>query len=120
MTSYRESSKVAWRGALLALLSALLSASSVFAQASPAQVRASEGDGSTIFGNNCENCHGKLDTAPPPAMLKQMTPERIYQALTTGDMKGQAEMSKLTDKQLRDIAEWRSEEHTSELQSHSF
>jgi polyvinyl alcohol dehydrogenase (cytochrome) len=89
-----------------AVVVALLSASSVFAQTPPAQVRASEGDGSTIFGNNCENCHGKLETAPTPAMLKQMTPERIYAALTTGDMKTQAQSSGLTDKQLRDIAEW--------------
>ena len=72
--------------------------------ATDAQQRASEGAGSTIFGNNCANCHGKLDSAPPPAMLKQMTPERIYQALTTGDMKTQAQS--LTDQQKIDIAEW--------------
>jgi len=69
-------------------------------------MRASEGDGSTIFGNYCENCHGnpKVDSAPSPAVLKQMTPERIYQALTTGDMVTMTQ--DLTDKQKRDIAEW--------------
>src|SRR2546423_8398495 len=69
-----------------------------------AQQRASEGAGSTIFGNNCENCHGKLDSAPPPEMLKKLTPEKIYETLTTGDMKTQA--ASLTDQQKRDIAEW--------------
>lgn len=70
------------------------------------QVRATEGAGSTIFGNYCENCHGnpQVASAPQPAVLKQMTPERIYQALTTGDM---VTLSKdLTDQQKKDIAEW--------------
>jgi polyvinyl alcohol dehydrogenase (cytochrome) len=66
--------------------------------------RASEGAGSTIFGNYCENCHGKLDSAPDPALLKKMTPEHIYEVLTTGVM---APMTQdLTDQQKRDIAEW--------------
>ena len=68
------------------------------------QVRGNEGAGSTIFGNTCEGCHGKLDSAPPPAMLKKLTPEKIYEALTTGNMKNQA--ADLTDIQKRDIAEW--------------
>ena len=69
-----------------------------------AQVRGNEGAGSTIFGNTCEGCHGRLDSAPPPAMLKKLTPEKIYEALTTGNMKSQA--ADLTDIQKRDIAEW--------------
>src|SRR6185369_1210176 len=69
-----------------------------------AQVRGNEGAGSTIFGNTCQGCHGKLDSAPPPAMLKKLTPEKIYEALTTGNMKNQA--ADLTDIQKRDIAEW--------------
>jgi len=67
-------------------------------------VRMSEGAGSTIFGNYCENCHGKLDSAPAPALLKKMTPEHIYEVLTMGVM---APMTKdLTDQQMKDIAEW--------------
>ena len=63
-----------------------------------------EGAGSTIFGNYCESCHGKVEAAPTPAMLKKMTPEHIYMALSTGDM---VQMAKdLTDQQKRDIAEW--------------
>src|SRR5215475_6254807 len=68
------------------------------------QVRGNEGAGSTIFGNACGGCHGKIETAPSPAMLKRLTPEKIYEALTTGDMKNQA--ASLTDRQKRDIAEW--------------
>jgi polyvinyl alcohol dehydrogenase (cytochrome) len=68
------------------------------------QVRGNEGAGSTIFGNSCGGCHGKLETAPSPAMLKKLTPEKIYEALTTGDMRNQAK--DLTDQQKRDIAEW--------------
>jgi mono/diheme cytochrome c family protein len=74
-------------------------------QASPSQpliqVRGNEGAGSTIFGNACGGCHGKIESAPPPAMLKKLTPEKIYEALTTGDMRNQAK--DLTDQQKRDI-----------------
>ena len=63
-----------------------------------------EGAGSTIFGNHCENCHGKVESAPTPAMLKKMTPEHIYLALSQGDMVAMAK--DLTDQQKRDIAEW--------------
>ena len=64
----------------------------------------SEGPGSTIFGNNCEQCHGKIEAAPTPATLKKMTPEHIYYVLTQGDM---VQMAKdLTDLQKRQIAEW--------------
>jgi polyvinyl alcohol dehydrogenase (cytochrome) len=63
-----------------------------------------EGAGSTIFGNYCENCHGRVDSAPAPAMLKKMTPEHIYYVLTQGDMVPMAK--DLTDQQKKDIAEW--------------
>src|SRR5213595_3693824 len=88
----------------VAVLSGVVSLAQQPASAPVAQVRGNEGAGSTIFGNYCESCHGKLDSAPPPAMLKQMTPERIFVALTTGDMKSQAK--DLTDQQKIDIAEW--------------
>ena len=74
------------------------------ASTTPPVVRMTEGAGSTIFGNYCENCHGKLESAPAPALLKKMTPEHIYEVLTTGVM---APMAKdLTDQQKKDIAEW--------------
>lgn len=75
-------------------------------EGSAAQRRGGEGAGSTIFGNYCENCHGnaKVAEAPSPATLRQMTPEKIYSALTEGDMKTIAQS--LSDVQKRDIAEW--------------
>src|SRR3954470_22809511 len=71
-----------------------------------AQQRQSEGDGSKLFGDRCLACHGNalVEAAPKPAIIKQMTPERIYQALTTGSMKGNA--ADLTDLQKREIAEF--------------
>lgn len=75
-------------------------------QTAPAALQhgATEGAGSTIFGNYCESCHGKVEAAPTPAMLKKMTPEHIYLALTKGDMVAMAK--DLSDQQKRDIAEW--------------
>jgi len=64
----------------------------------------SEGPGSTIFGNYCEQCHGRVESAPTPATLKKMTPERIYYVLTQGDMVPMAK--ELTDQEKRQIAEW--------------
>ncbi len=92
--------------ALVLLLGAGLCAVAQSPAPAPGQTRVSMGAGSTIFGNYCENCHGnpKVDSAPSPAVLKQMTPERIYQALTTGDMVNAAKDLSGQDK--KDIAEW--------------
>ncbi len=97
-------------GVLIAVLGVLVAAQIVGAQQPPApppvQTGTTEGAGSTIFGNSCENCHGnpKVDSAPSPATLKQMSPEKIYEALTTGTMVSNAK--DLTDQQKRDISEW--------------
>ncbi|HEY4050164.1 MAG TPA: PQQ-binding-like beta-propeller repeat protein [Acidobacteriaceae bacterium] len=72
--------------------------------ASPRGRGTTEGAGSTIFGNYCETCHGKVEAAPTPATLKKMSPEHIYAVLTKGDMVPMAK--DLTDQQKRDIAEW--------------
>ena len=61
-----------------------------FAQQPAAQRRGgSEGDGGRQFGDKCLTCHGNAASpdAPSPATLRSMTPEHIYQVLTTGDMK---------------------------------
>lgn len=70
------------------------------------QARTSEGNGGRVFGNNCRSCHGnaQVPQAPAPAMLKRLPPETIYQALTTGEMKTQAQH--LSDQDKRDIAEF--------------
>src|SRR5438093_1007327 len=56
-----------------------------------------------IFQQNCGTCHdGKQ--APSITDLQQYSPERVYEALTTGKMKDQA--APLQDVQKRQIAEF--------------
>ena len=54
--------------------------------ANGASARTEQGFG--IFQQKCLSCHGKpeFERAPTPAALRDMTPERIYDALTTGIM----------------------------------
>src|SRR5271157_1726621 len=72
----------------------------------PALVRGTEMAGANAFRAHCEVCHGTMASAPSIAMLRKMSPERIYQALTTGAMRNQAQEAKLTDADMRDIAAW--------------
>jgi polyvinyl alcohol dehydrogenase (cytochrome) len=55
---------------------------------------------------NCAKCHEGSETpqAPRTSVLKQMSPERIYESLTTGTMRTQA--GHLSDQERRLIAEW--------------
>ena len=94
--------KVFFRTLITVVLPLSLMPLSAFAQ--PRQLGA--GAGSKIFGDYCQNCHGnpQVARAPLPVVLKKMTPEHIYEVLTTGVMKTQAES--LTDRQKIDIAEW--------------
>jgi polyvinyl alcohol dehydrogenase (cytochrome) len=66
----------------------------------------SEGNGAPQFGAYCRTCHGnpQVERAPDPTVLKQMAPERIYAAITTGVMKEQAK--DLSDVDKRAIAEY--------------
>lgn len=75
------------------------------ASATPAR-RASEGEGARMFVDRCQTCHGNpaMAAAPEPIALKRLTPEHIYRALTTGDMKDIAKDIGDTDK--RAIATW--------------
>jgi len=70
--------------------------------------RSTEGAGATIFGNVCGACHGKPEVkeAMSPDMLKQLSPEKLYAAMTTGSMKSRADAAGLTDEQRVAIAEW--------------
>ena len=81
-------------------------AAPVAGQAQPVAVRGTEMAGATQFRAHCETCHGKIARAPSLGMLRRMAPERIYQALTTGAMRTEAQEAKLTDPELRDIAAW--------------
>src|SRR4249919_1048034 len=51
------------------------------------------------FRTNCAGCHGggQVPNAPDLAALRQMSPEKIYRAMTTGTM--QAMAKNLTDQQ---------------------
>jgi polyvinyl alcohol dehydrogenase (cytochrome) len=75
-------------------------------QGGPPVVRGTEMAGAIQFRAHCEVCHGTDPRAPTVAMLRRMPPERIYQALSTGAMRGQAQEAKFTDKDMRDIAAW--------------
>ncbi len=57
-----------------------------------------------LFQQRCMGCHGNpnVERAPLPAAIREMGPERIYDALTNGVMKGQG--NALTDDQRRMIA----------------
>ena len=71
----------------------------------PAQ-RLSESTGVNLFKSNCTKCHGitAVEHAPTEATIKQMPPERIYAAITTGSMKDNA--AALTDVDKRLLAEY--------------
>jgi polyvinyl alcohol dehydrogenase (cytochrome) len=98
---------------LLAVLA--VSASTLAQQPAAPSAPAPKGPGSTfptgdseglryrLFLYSCGGCHGKLETAPPPALLKKLSPEKIYEAMTTGVMKTQA--AGLTEDQKVQIAE---------------
>ena len=59
-----------------------------------------------LFDQRCLTCHGRTDVprAADPAVLRRMTPEHVYAALTTGVMQTQAEG--LSDADRRAIAEY--------------
>jgi polyvinyl alcohol dehydrogenase (cytochrome) len=65
-------------------------------------VRLSESTGVNLFTNNCTKCHGDtpVERAPTEATIKQMPPERIYDAITNGSMKAMAAHLSDTDKVL--------------------
>ena len=66
----------------------------------------SESTGVAQYFSNCARCHesDEAHEAPRTAVLKQMTPERIYEVLTTGSMRTAA--ASLSDQDKRVIAEW--------------
>jgi polyvinyl alcohol dehydrogenase (cytochrome) len=68
--------------------------------------RLSESTGVNLFKNNCTSCHGvvPVEHAPTEATIKQMPPERIYEAITTGSMKSHA--AQLSDAERRLLAEY--------------
>src|SRR6266850_2567000 len=63
-------------------------------------------NGIATFQTQCMSCHGypKVDRAPSPASIREMSPEKIYETLTTGSMKDQGD--KLSDIDKRGVAEF--------------
>ena len=59
-----------------------------------------------VIDQTCMSCHGSagVERAPDVITLRQMTPEKIYEALTTGSMRVHVES--LPDATRRGIAEW--------------
>lgn len=84
-------------------------AAAAFAQAPAPPRRAPQGSAGTesgfaVFQQRCMGCHGnpKVERAPSPEAIREMAPERIYDALTKGVMKGQGDT--LTEDQRRMVA----------------
>src|SRR2546426_9980563 len=77
----------------------------------PAQAAGQRGapgteNGIAVFQTQCVACHGNpnVERAPSPSAIREMSPERIYEALTNGIMKEQG--SKLSDQDRRGVAEF--------------
>ena len=70
----------------------------------PAVQSAGTESGFAVFQQRCMGCHGNpnVERAPSPAAIREMSPERIYAALTTGPMKGQGDQ--LSEDQRRMVA----------------
>jgi polyvinyl alcohol dehydrogenase (cytochrome) len=104
------------RTCVLLGLTALVIRIGIYAQAPVPQVPPGAGqrgqpgteNGIAVFQTQCVACHGnpKVDRAPSPNAIREMSPERIYEALTTGVMKAQGD--KLSDQDRRGVAEFMS------------
>jgi len=77
-----------------------LAASLPLSAQTPARFPGTE-SGFRVFQTQCMQCHGNpaVERAPAPAVIRQLPPEKIYEALTTGAMKTQGD--KLSDEEKR-------------------
>ncbi len=82
---------------------AALAAATVSAQEPNARPSGTE-FGFFTFQTKCMTCHGNpnVERAPLPSAIREMTPERIYEALTNGVMKAQGQS--LSDPEKRTLA----------------
>jgi len=73
-------------------------------QAPPASQSPGTESGIATFQQHCMSCHGNpnVPRAPMPDAIRQMSPEKIYDALTTGPMKPQGDA--LTEDQRKMLA----------------
>jgi polyvinyl alcohol dehydrogenase (cytochrome) len=63
-----------------------------------------EAKGDFDFLQTCAVCHGRVDRAADLTVLQNLSPEKIYETITTGSMKAQA--ANLTNEQKIKIAEF--------------
>jgi polyvinyl alcohol dehydrogenase (cytochrome) len=63
-----------------------------------------EAKGDFDYLNTCAICHGRVDRAPTLETLQSLSPEKIYETISTGSMKAQA--ANLTNEQKVKIAEF--------------
>jgi polyvinyl alcohol dehydrogenase (cytochrome) len=63
-----------------------------------------EAKGDFDYLNTCAVCHGRVERAPTLETLQSLSPEKIYETITTGSMKAQA--ANLTNEQKVKIAEF--------------
>src|SRR5258708_30275119 len=71
------------------------------AKAAPKQPGTEQGF--ALFQTRCMGCHGNpamADRAPDPSVIRQMSPTKIYDALTNGPMKVQGESMSDQEKRL--------------------
>src|SRR5215467_14039683 len=101
------------KAAVLIGLTALVVAIGIYAQApqAPPQGGGQRGapgteNGIAVFQTQCMSCHGnpKVERAPSPSAIREMSAERIYDSLTTGSMKDQG--AKLSEADRRGVAEF--------------
>jgi len=88
------------------LVSAGAFTSQAAGQAPPPAFTPGTESGFATFQTQCAQCHGNpnVERAPSAEALRQMSPEKIYTALTTGVMQQQA--SALSDGQKKAVAEF--------------
>ena len=63
-----------------------------------------EAKGDFDYLNTCAVCHGRVERAPALETLQRLSPEKIYETITTGSMKAQA--ANLSNEQKIKIAEF--------------
>ena len=93
-------------------LAAFALAASDAAMAQPPPANSANGatafteNGFGIFQSKCLSCHGKpqYERAPSPAALREMTPEHLYEVLSTGVMYPVIGKT-LTERERRQVAE---------------
>jgi polyvinyl alcohol dehydrogenase (cytochrome) len=103
---HRASTAILMRMLMVMLMDLLILAERSMAQNPAPPQRLGTEFGISAVERECTKCHGNsaVDRAPSPAAIRQMPPERIYTALTTGIMQTQA--ANLSDEQKRRLAEY--------------